>query len=94
LPLCKPVVAAVAVFSFQGAWNDFFNPLIYITDLNKQLLSVGITYLTTVASIGPVATPWNTLMAASMVMTLPMIAIFFAAQRVFVKGVVFSGLKG
>ncbi|MEA2511046.1 MAG: multiple sugar transport system permease protein [Thermomicrobiales bacterium] len=94
LPLCKPVVAAVAVFSFQGHWNDFFNPLIYITDPEKQLLSVGITYLTTVMSIGPVSTPWNTLMAVSLAMTVPMIVIFFAAQRVFVKGVVFSGLKG
>jgi ABC-type glycerol-3-phosphate transport system permease component len=94
LPLCKPVVAAVAVFSFQTHWNDFFNPLIYITDPDKQLLSVGITYLTTMMSIGPVATPWNTLMAVSLAMTLPMIVVFFAAQRVFVKGVVFSGLKG
>ncbi len=94
LPLCKPVVAAVAVFSFQAHWNDFFNPLIYITDPEKQLLSVGITYLTTMMSIGPVSTPWNTLMAVSLAMTLPMIVIFFAAQRVFVKGVVFSGLKG
>jgi len=94
MPLSKPVVATVAVFSFQNQWNDFFNPLIYITDINKQLLSVGITYLTTVMSIGPVATPWNALMAVSLAMTLPMIIVFFAAQRVFVKGVVFSGLKG
>jgi ABC-type glycerol-3-phosphate transport system permease component len=94
MPLCKPVVAAVAVFSFQNHWNDFFNPLIYITDMNKQLLSVGITYLTTVMSIGPVSTPWNALMVISLAMTLPMVIIFFVAQRVFVEGVVFSGLKG
>jgi len=95
LPLCKPVVAAVAVFSFQSHWNDFFNPLIYITNPDKQLLSVGITYLTQRGSaIGPVATPWNLLMGASIVMAVPMVLVFFAAQRVFVQGVVFSGLKG
>lgn len=94
LPLCKPLLATIAVFSFQGHWNEFFNPLIYITDLNQQLLSVGMTYLTTQASIGPVSTPWNILMASSVLMTIPMVLVFFLAQRVFVKGVVFSGLKG
>ena len=91
---CRPLLATIAVFSFQAHWNEFFNPLIYITDLNKQLLSVGMTYLTTQASIGPVSTPWNILMASSVLMTIPMVLVFFLAQRVFVRGVVFSGLKG
>jgi ABC-type glycerol-3-phosphate transport system permease component len=93
IPLCRPIVATVAVFSFQSHWNDFFNPLIYITDQSKQLLSVGITYFTTQQTTIQV-TPWNLVMVASVVMTIPMIVIFFLAQRVFVEGVVFSGLKG
>jgi ABC-type glycerol-3-phosphate transport system permease component len=93
IPLCRPIVATVAVFSFQSQWNDFFNPLIYITDQSKQLLSVGITYFTTQQTTIQV-TPWNLVMVASVVMTIPMIIIFFLAQRVFVEGVVFSGLKG
>jgi ABC-type glycerol-3-phosphate transport system permease component len=94
LPLCKPVIAAVAVFSFQWHWNDFFHPLIYITKQELQLLPVGITYITTTVSAYTRITPWNLLMAASMLMTLPMIIVFFLAQRVFIEGVVFSGLKG
>lgn len=94
LPLCKPVIAAVAIFSFQGSWNDFFHPLIYITKQDLQVLAVGITYLTQMVAAYTTITPWNLLMAASMAMTLPMIIIFFTAQKVFVEGVVFSGFKG
>ncbi len=89
LPLIKPALTAVAVFSFQGAWNDFLGPLIYLNDPDKFTLQLGLAQFQ-----GTFHTQWNLIMAASVVVTLPMLIIFFLAQRYFVQGITLTGSKG
>ena len=93
LPLSRPALATVAIFSFLGHWNDFIHPLIYLNTASKFPLSLGLRYF--VAQPADAAEPRDhLLMAASLLMVLPAIAIFFAAQRYFVRGIVMSGIKG
>ena len=95
LPLCKPALSTVAIFAFMWHWNDFMGPLIYLNDNNLYTLSLGLRmmyntytgYGNAVPMIGPV-------MAASVVMTAPVILIFFVGQKYFIEGIVTSGLKG
>ena len=90
LPLIKPALAAVAVFEFQAKWNDFFTPLIYINRRELYTMALGLATLKS-----NVENPeWGMWMAASVVMTIPMIVLFFFAQRFFIEGVTQSGLKG
>ncbi|GIX06286.1 MAG: hypothetical protein KatS3mg115_0689 [Candidatus Poribacteria bacterium] len=89
LPLVKPALAAIAIFQFMGAWNDFLGPLIYIAREEKMTLSLGLQLFQSMHS-----TEYGMLMAASTMMTLPVIAIFFLAQRYFIQGVTLTGLKG
>ena len=89
LPLSRPVLATIAVFSFVNHWNDFMGPLIYLHSMEKRTIAVGLrTYL------GMEGTDWNYLMAAAVASTIPILVLFFSAQRYFVKGVVMSGLAG
>lgn len=89
LPLIRPALTVVAIFTFLYHWNDFLGPLIYLTSPDNYTVSVGLA-----AFKGLYATDWHYLMAASTVATLPVIVLFFAAQRYFIQGVVLSGLKG
>ena len=89
LPLSKPVLATLAIFAFQGGWNEFLEPLIYLPDRDKMTLAVGLRTM-----LGMYQTNWNYMMAASTLMTLPIIVVFFLAQRHFIKGIVTSGLAG
>ncbi len=89
LPLIRPALTVVAIFTFLYHWNDFLAPLIYLTSPENYTISVGLA-----AFKGLYATDWHYLMAASTVATLPVIILFFAAQRYFIQGVVLSGLKG
>ncbi len=89
LPLSKPALATVAVLNIVAVWTDFFGPLIYLNDLNKMTLAVGLAFLR-----GQHSTVLTLLMAGSMYATLPMLIIFFLAQRYFVEGIQLSGLKG
>ncbi len=89
LPLSKPALTAVAVFSFQGAWNDFLGPLIYLNSNRLFTLQLGLTQFQ-----GLFQSQWNYIMAASAVIMAPMIVIFFAAQRYFIQGIVTTGSKG
>lgn len=89
LPLVKPALAAIAIFQFQASWNEFLQPLIYITDENKTPISVGL-FMFRQAQGGQ----WAELMAASSMMTLPIIVLFFFTQRYFIQGVTLTGLKG
>lgn len=89
LPLSKPALMTVGVFSFMSTWNDFFTPLIYLKTRLKYNLSLGLQ-----AFLGQYVSEWHYLMAASTVVILPMIVMFFAAQRYFIEGITFSGLKG
>ncbi len=99
LPLSKPALAAVAIFVFMGVWNDFMRPLIYLFSPEKSTLALGLaTFKSTYAGGGSYSATatgkWNLLMAASTIMVVPVVAIFFFAQRYFVKGVTLTGLKG
>jgi multiple sugar transport system permease protein len=93
LPQARPAIATVIVFSFVGVWNDFFNPLIYINSFEKATLTLGLNFLKTQV-IGSGITQWHILMAASMLVLIPNVLIFFLAQHHFVKGINMGGLKG
>lgn len=88
VPLSTPVLAAVAIFSFQFHWNDFFRPLIFIFDSDKYTLALGLRFFQ-----GNYGTEWPMLMAASLMVMLPLIIVFFFAQKIFIQGVVFTGYK-
>jgi ABC-type glycerol-3-phosphate transport system permease component len=89
MPLAKPALTTVAIFTFIGTWNDFMGPLLYLNSPQRFTVSVGLATFRSVLN-----TRWDLLMAASTATTLPIIIVFFMAQRYFVQGVVLSGLKG
>jgi len=89
LPLAKPALTTVAIFTFLGGWNNFIGPLLYLNSPDKFTVAIGLATFRSV-----MRTRWDLLMAASTAMTLPVIAIFFALQRYFIQGVVMTGLKG
>jgi ABC-type glycerol-3-phosphate transport system permease component len=89
LPLSKPALAAVAIFSFMGTWNDFLAPLIYLNKESLFTLSLGLTSFRTQFEVY-----WNHLMAVSVIVLLPCLIIFFVAQRWFIQGITLTGLKG
>lgn len=91
LPLSKPALVTVALFSFINSWNDFFNPLLYLSSEEKYTIAIGVINFTGSNRVGP---QMHLLMAASFLATVPVLIVFFIAQRQFVKGIVFSGLKG
>lgn len=88
LPLSRPALATVAIFTFQAAWNDFLGPLIFLHDQSLYTLQLGLSLFR-----GAYNVQWAYLMAASLVVTLPVIAIFFIAQKSFIEGVGFTGTK-
>ncbi|HRJ42839.1 MAG TPA: ABC transporter permease subunit, partial [Caldilineaceae bacterium] len=98
LPLAKPGLATIAIFSFQNKWNQFFEPLIYISSKEKMPLAVGVRSFQSALSLPGGTTTynvsWSHLMAATIVMVLPIIIVFFFAQRIFIQGIVISGVKG
>ena len=89
LPLCKPALATVAVFTFLNTWNDFLAPLLYLRSDYNFTVALGLATFRSVMN-----TRWDLLMAASTAMIAPIILLFFFAQRYFVEGIVLSGLKG
>jgi len=91
LPLCKPALVVVALFTFLGVWNDFLGPLIYLTNEHDFTLALGLEAMKTSESG---ATEWPYLMAASTLVILPVIGLFLAAQRSFIEGISVTGLKG
>jgi ABC-type glycerol-3-phosphate transport system permease component len=93
MPLIKPALAAVAIFSFLGSWNDFFNPLIFLRSNDLFTLAIGLHFYTNSASAAtrPVITH---VMAGATLIMIPPLLLFFFAQRFFIQGVVFSGVKG
>ena len=89
MPLIKPSLAAIAIFTFMGSWNDFMGPLIYIADQRLYPLAFGLYAFAVEVENNPVLS-----MSASLMMTLPVIVIFFFAQRYFIQGVTLTGTKG
>ncbi len=95
LPLSKPALAVVALFSFMGTWNDYLGPLIYINNYKMFPLALGIQKLRnqmTQVGNAPLAYPY--LMAVSTIAAAPIIILFFFAQRTFIEGISLTGLKG
>lgn len=82
LPLTKPAIATVAIFSFNGAWNDFLGPLLYLNDENLYTLQLGLQVFK-----GQLNTQWNYLMAGSLLVLLPVILLFFFFQKYFIQGI-------
>jgi multiple sugar transport system permease protein len=80
LPLIRPALVAVAIFTFVWNWGAFFGPLIYINDVNKMPLALGVQILSATNSAGQIP-PWNLVMVGALVLTLPMILVYFLGQR-------------
>ena len=93
LPLSKAPLGMVAIFSFMFHWNEFLNALIYLNSMEKRTLALGLTAFRA-SQEGSVTTSWNLLMAASVVVMIPPMIVFFVAQRYFIQGIVFTGIKG
>lgn len=89
LPLSRPALTTVAIFSFMSHWNDFVGPLIYLRTPDKFTLALGLQTFQ-----GLYSTDYHYLMAASIVVVSPVILIFFLAQRYFVRGIILTGMKG
>lgn len=89
LPISRPAMATVAIFSFQASWNDFLPPLIYLHDQAKYTISLGLNFFRSSYDVR-----WGYLMAAALVTMLPVVIIFFIAQRQFIRGIALTGLKG
>ena len=89
LPLAKPVIVTMVLFTFVWSWNDYMSPYLFITSIQKQMLSVGIKLFTE----GQVTDPALQMSAATVVL-LPVLVLFFFSQRYFVEGVANTGVKG
>ena len=88
IPLSKPALIAVSLFTLINTWNDFLNPLVYIRDPQFYTISIGLSNFQ-----DRYMTQWNQLMAASAMMTIPVLVVFIIAQKQFVQGISLTGLK-
>jgi multiple sugar transport system permease protein len=95
LPLAKPALTVVALFTFIGSWNDYLGPLIYINKVNLYPIALGIQDLQrTLMQTGTNPMVYPHLMAVSTIITVPIIIFFFFAQRTFIEGIALTGIKG
>jgi multiple sugar transport system permease protein len=89
LPLSKPALTAVAIFGLMYGWNDFLGPLIYLNSEKSKTVALGLDAFRTFYG-----TDWQGLMSISTLMVIPMVVIFFFAQKYFVRGIALTGMKG
>ena len=92
MPMSRPVLITAGIFSFLAHWNDFMGPLIYLNSTRNYTLSLGLRIIQGYGGYG--VQRWHLLMAASLLVMLPVLMLFFFAQRYFIQGVVVSGVKG
>lgn len=90
LPLAKPALMVVGLFQFMGTWNDFMGPLIFLTNQKDFTLALGLQFFQSQHG----GTEWHYLMAASTLIVLPIILLFFFTQKTFIEGISMSGIKG
>jgi len=90
MPLSKPVLAVVALFTFLGSWNDFLGPLIYLTRNHTFTLALALQSFQSRHN----GVQWNYLMAASAVVIFPIVVLFFLTQKTFIRGIATTGIKG
>jgi len=91
LPLCRPVLATLAIFTFMGSWNSFLWPLILISSMKNRTLPLGLAAFQAFVAL---KTPWHLVMAASVMSVIPVVVIFILGQKYYVQGIVTTGLKG
>ena len=89
VPLSKPALISVGLFTFLNTWNDFINPLIFLSSEKKYTIQLGLRTF-----IGMYSSQWNLLMVASLTAIIPVLVVFFIGQRYFVEGIATTGLKG
>jgi ABC-type glycerol-3-phosphate transport system permease component len=89
VPLAKPALATLAIFTFMWSWNDLIDPLIYLRDIPNYTVTVGLSFFK-----GQFVGKWPEMMAGALVSLVPMIALFVVAQRQFVRGITLTGIKG
>ena len=93
MPMSAPALGITAVFSFSGMWNNFMGPLIYLNDMDKFPLALGLRAFQSGPGSGR-SIHWEHLMAASVLMTIPMLVLFYFTQRSYIQGIVVTGVKG
>ncbi len=91
MPLSKPAISSVALFGFLGSWNSYLWPLIVINSNQMRTLPIGLRYFVSQQGGG---SEWHYLMAASLIVMLPVLIVFFLAQKQFIEGIAKSGIKG
>jgi len=90
MPLCRPALTVVGLFTFMGTWNDFMGPLMYLTDEKDFTLALGLQFFQSQHG----GSEWHYLMAASTLIAMPLIILFFFTQKTFIEGISMTGLKG
>lgn len=94
LPLSKPVITVMAIFTFQGVWNDFSGPLIYLNDSAKFTLAIALNYFRQSRFSSSGVNTTNMVMAAALLSTIPMLILYFSSQKLLIGGIASVGLKG
>jgi multiple sugar transport system permease protein len=93
IPLAKPALLTIAVFTFIGTWNDLWNPLLYLYDEKLYTLPLGLMQFIGIAANAQ-GTPWQLVMAIATIMMIPVVIVFFFAQKRFIEGISAAGIKG
>jgi ABC-type glycerol-3-phosphate transport system permease component len=94
MPISKPVITVMAVFTFQDVWNDFSGPLIYLNDADKFTLAIALDYFRRSTFSTASANTTNLVMAAALMSVIPMLVLYFVAQKQLIGGIASVGLKG
>jgi len=89
MQLIKPVLAVLGIFTFMNVWNDLLGPVIYLNNSRMYTLSIALASFRSIYT-----TQWDFLMAASAIVTMPMVVVFFLFQRYFIEGITLTGIKG
>jgi multiple sugar transport system permease protein len=90
VPLARPALVVVALFAFMGVWNDFLGPLVYLQRPEQFTLAIGLESFQSQHN----GTPWQLVMAATVLVIAPVVALFFVAQKTFIEGIATTGMKG
>lgn len=90
LPQIKPIIIAISIFAFRGYFNEFQGPLIYLSDKQKYTMTLGMYFFMGGVNEAP---KWNYLMVIALAITLPSLILYFSAQKYFIEGITFSGIK-
>ena len=89
LPLSKPALSTLVIFAFVATWNDFLGPMIYLTRTDLKTIQIGLRMFITQYS-----SEYGLIMAASVVVLIPVLIVFLSLQKFFVEGIATSGIKG